>query len=214
VRKRIAASILVGSLLFGGISVGAAEVSSTPSKTELNDKVKTQTEINKERLQALFVEIKQIKNRVQNVLAEVKPLQSSIKELITKLKVAKEKKDKVQIKTLKDNIAKKQQTVKKKLDSIQPDIKRLKELQTELKEIQAQLKPQLEPKKVKSAQLKYVKLETYSTTKLQAKEGKQQGDVEKAKEELTEVSGLAEQIIALDKEIQEQKLLIRELLAK
>lgn len=219
-KKKIAASIFVGSLLFGGISVGAEEVANTSSKTEVkgiykvvNSQLKAQSEKNKQQLQALFAEIKQIKTRVQSVLAEVKPLQAGTKELIAKLKVAKEKKDKVQVKVLKEAIATKQQAVKTKMSSIQPDLNRLKELQTELKEIQAQIKPIQQQNKAKYALIKQLKQEIQST-KLQAKESKQQGDVEAANEKLAEIASLAEQIRTLKKEILAQKILIGELLAK
>jgi hypothetical protein len=207
VKKKIAASIFVGSLLFGGISVGAAEVSGTSSKIELTEQK------NKQRLKVLFAEIKLTKTRVQNVLTEVKPLQNSIKELIAKLKVAKEKKDKEQIKIVKESITKKQQTVKTKMTSIQPDLNRLKELQTELKIIQEQIKQNEEQNKVENIQNKQMKQNILST-KLQAKESKQQVTVEEAKVNLEEVTSLAEQVSKLKNEILLQNKFIGELLAK
>ncbi|MFD2445321.1 hypothetical protein ACFSO7_15260 [Bacillus sp. CGMCC 1.16607] len=222
-KKAFAASILVGSLLFGGISVGAQENISEKKQTirksisyeELkivNEQLKTQTELNKQLLQTYKLTIpKDVKDRVKQVLEEVKPLRIKNKELGAQLKAAKTNKDKDKVQQLKIQLTENQKEIEKKMTLIQPDIYKIKQYQSELKKLKEQMKSITKALKAKQETVHQLK-QKLDTIIQHAKQSKKQGNKEQVHAYLVEADGLAEQITILKKEILAQKTVIGDIL--
>jgi uncharacterized protein involved in exopolysaccharide biosynthesis len=158
-KKLIAALLFFGSVLVGGLSVGAEAIISATAKAEIqflpepNNSLKSQNEQNKKKLDALKAEFEKIKLRAETVLTEVNTLQRNSKDIIAKLKVAKEKNDKAKIKVLNEALTKNQKAIKTKMASIQSDLERLKEIQAELKKLKSQIKSSKEQTKRKNVSI-------------------------------------------------------------
>jgi chromosome segregation ATPase len=200
-KKRFAASILVGSLLFGHASVGAQEVLGLSTKNQLQ----TQDDLEKKRLEQIKAEIEVLKEQINKVLEEVKPLRKKMKDLLEQLKSPKVSKDKQTVKQIKDKIASTHELIKMKLVSIEDEMEELKKLQMELMNMKTQpKKPNLNQKVSTSEKVRQLK-QKLNLTIQEVKEFKKQGNRAEAEKLLVDAFQLAEQISNLKYEILAQK---------